>query len=310
MSMKCLHHLSFGVTDLEAAERFTSDWGLLDVVRTENRIVKRTAGNDAYCYIAERSERPEFRGLAFLADGLDDLRRLVDEAGASPIRQLEEPGGGCAVTLFDPDGIRIDVLAGVAEAAPKPAPAPDLVLNSPLARRRLDEPQSFRPLGPAHLYRLGHVGLRSANVARSRDWYAGTLGLITSELLEVDAKTLAAAFLRLDRGAEHVDHHCLALFGMGGPGYHHSSYELQDYQAQFMAHRWLESRGWQHNWGVGRHPGGSHVFDMWFAPDRFRFETFTDTDMLSAGVPAHVGHIMNAQMDLWRADPPDRYFEP
>lgn len=310
MALKRLHHVMFGVTDLDATDRFTSDWGLNTVSQTDARLVKRTSGGDAYCYIAEKSDKAEFRGIAFLVDGMDDLERAVSEHSATEVRALEDAGGGFGVTLTDPDGMRVDLVAGIREAEPAAAP-PELVPNSPRQRQRFDEPQSPRKLGRPHVFRLGHVGLFVKELAPSLDWYTRVLGLLPSELMHSgDGVTNVGAFLRLNRGAEHVDHHAIALFGMGHSGYHHSSYELQDYQAQFLAHRWLESRGWDLNWGVGRHPGGSHVFDMWFAPDRFRFESFTDTDWLSANVPPHKTSIKEAQIDIWSADPPDRYFAP
>lgn len=70
-------------------------------------------------------------------------------------------------------------------------------------------------------------------------------------------------FLRLDRGAEQVDHHC--FFFYQGPKFHvhHSSYETHDFDTQVLGHDWLREKGYKNCWGVGRHVLGSQIFDYW-----------------------------------------------
>lgn len=48
---------------------------------------------------------------------------------------------------------------------------------------------------------------------------------------------------------------------------------------------------------------------MWFGPDRYRFETFSDTDLVNAD---HVtGHYDNStqDLDMWVDREPNSYFE-
>jgi len=269
----------------------------------------RTSGGDAFCYEARTGTANAFEGLAFAADNEDELSRAVAEQGASPIRELETPGGGRAVTLRDPDGFQVDLVTGIGrvEAAPH---GTELEHNSPGARVRFGRSQTSRALGPAHLYRLGHVGLFVTDFRRSAEWYRRVLGLIPSDVYHVPGNPQAqiVGFLRLDRGSEWVDHHVLALMQAPKADCHHISFEVQDFEAQFTAHRFLAGRGHEPIWGVGRHPHGSHVFDVWRAPDRYRFETFSDTDLLNAESPTRLHDIRNVQMDAWSSDPPDRYF--
>lgn len=48
-----------------------------------------------------------------------------------------------------------------------------------------------------------------------------------------------------------------------------------------------------------RHPLGSHVFDVWKDPDGFRYETFSDTDLLNASTQTGLHAIQDMEMDLW-----------
>jgi hypothetical protein len=84
---------------------------------------------------------------------------------------------------------------------------------------------------------------------------------------------------------------------------------VQDYESQFVAHRWLLSKGWESNWGVGRHPLGCHVFDTWFGPNRYRFETFSDTDLLNQDHETGHYDISKHELDMWSDKPPDSYFD-
>jgi catechol 2,3-dioxygenase-like lactoylglutathione lyase family enzyme len=161
------------------------------------------------------------------------------------------------------------------------------------------------------LYRLGHLGLYVKDYRANAAWFEEVLGLKVSDSMHVPGvpQHTLVAFLRIDRGAEFVDHHAVFLAESEKADLHHISFEAQDYEAQFVAHRWLASRGWESNWGVGRHPLGCHVFDVWFDPDRYRFETFSDTDLLNHD---HVtGHydISKHELDMWVDRAPDSYFD-
>ena len=59
---------------------------------------------------------------------------------------------------------------------------------------------------------------------------------------------------------------------------------------------------------VGRHPHGSHVFDVWRSPDDARFETFSDTDLFQASDGTNLHDISTVIMDEWLDDGPERYF--
>jgi len=309
MAIRSLHHVAFTVTDIDKTEEFINDFGLLTVQKNGGHIVAQTGGGDAWCYRAEAGAERGFLGLGFLVDELQDLEDAVANHGATVIRDLETPGGGKAVTLTSPDGLTVDLVHGIEGDTPAEV-QPELRLNTPASHSRFTEPQSTRPLGPATLYRLGHLGLYVKDYRANAAWFEGTLGLKCSDSMHVPGvpQHTVVGFFRVDRGEEFVDHHAVFLAESENADLHHASFEVQDYEAQFMAHRWLLSKEWEPNWGVGRHPLGCHVFDMWFSPDRYRFETFSDTDLLNHD---HVtGHydISTQELDMWIDKAPDSYF--
>jgi catechol 2,3-dioxygenase-like lactoylglutathione lyase family enzyme len=308
MTLKSLHHAHFSVHNIDKMEHFAKDFGLTTVERSTDRLYMRTAGGDAYAYIAERGE-PGFKAIGFTVDTQDDLTRAVAEHGATPVTALDGPGGGQSVSLVSPEGFRFDLLHGVQEADPDTPPCP-LVLNVPGMIGRERAPQSTRRIGPAHLYRLGHVGFYVRNLKAMRDWLVSVLGMRVSDDVYIGSpENVVVSFLRLDRGAALTDHHCIFLVQyMDRCDFHHASFEAQDYEAQFRAHRYLADQGWTSLWGVGRHGLGSHVFDTWFAPDGYRFETFSDTDMVDSAHVAGLHDMAKSDLDVWSSESPEKYF--
>ena len=309
MKIDAIAYVRFASQDLAATETFAQDFGLLTVARDVERLVMRTAGGDGFAYVAEHADRAAFIGFGLAVASAVDLDEAVARHGATDRRTLDTPGGGEAVTLIDPNGFRVDLVHGLSRSE-SAATSPDLRFNSPSVRPRQGESQIERTFGPATLFRLGHVGLFVTDFAATAVWYQEKLGLIGSDIYHVphDPEHRIVGFFRLDHGDAWVDHHTVALMQRETPDCHHISFEVQDFEAQFMAHRWLESKGYEQIWGVGRHPHGSHIFDVWRDPNGVRFETFSDTDLLNTANGTRVHNIKDVQMDLWSSDPPDRYF--
>lgn len=309
MRVSALHHVSFDVTDLGRTEAFAQDFGLITVERRDDRLVMRTGGGDAYSYVARPATQRAFTGIAFEVAGEAELAEAVERHGATPVRDLDLPGGGKAVTLRDPDGLAIDLVTGV-KGEPRHAPHPPLMLNTPGNPGRLtDATQPTRKAEPARLHRLGHMAIFCRSFAASFPWYRDVLGLVPSDMMyDRDPDKVVVAFMRINGGETPVDHHTFLLFERGRLDLHHISFEVQDFEEQFMAHRWLGSRGWTPNWGVGRHPLGSHVFDVWLDPDGYRFETFSDTDLVTMKRPTGSYELHETELDIWSSETPERYF--
>lgn len=309
MQLKSLHHVTFAVRDLDRQEGFCHDFGLVTAERTDHRLVMRTLGGDEACYVAIKADADVFIGLAFEVEDAAMLDAAVVELGAKRQPDLDLPGGGQCVELTDPDGNKVLLVHGSVrrEAGER---YDDLLINTPFEKHRFGRQQSERDVGPARLWRLGHLGLFVRNYAASAAWYGEHLGLIGSDVYHVPSVPQAkiVGFHRLDRGEEWVDHHTLALMQDERGGCHHISFEAHDYEAQLRTHRFLGGKAYEPIWGVGRHPHGSHVFDVWRSPDSARFETFSDTDLLRKSDGTRVHDISAVEMDVWSDDEPTRYF--
>lgn len=307
--LKSLHHVRFAVPDVAACERFCVDFGLVAAARDGDTIYMRGAGADAYSFVATKGERTEMLGLAFVVEDEAELHRAVAEFGATPIRVLAGPGGGNMVTLSDPDGTPIDLVHGIAEVEPFTL-REDLTVNTPGKRRRFGARQLQPHQGPAQIIRFGHIGLFVTDFDLSADWYRHTLGFLLSDgVVAGPNKMTVAGFFRMNRGNEWVDHHSIALFPGKVGGAQHLSFEVQDSEAQALAHDHLTRQGWHPIWGIGRHALGSHVFDVWWEPNDIRFETFSDTDLHTVEKPGEL-HDAGPALTRWGGDMPMEYVHP
>ncbi|MFK7978213.1 MAG: VOC family protein [Halioglobus sp.] len=307
--LKSLHHVEFKVKDLAALKAFATDFGFNIVEETAERLVLGNLGGDMGVYVAEKAEEDAFIGLAFEVDNRSDLDLAVKELGASEVADLGLPCGGQFVSLADPDGNKVHLVHGASQVAEGELEA-DLMINTPTKKVRFGQNQIKRNFGPARLWRIGHVGLFVKSYAASAAWYAENLGLIGSDVYNIPGQPEAkiVGFHRMNRGDEYVDHHVVALMQDERGGCHHISFEVLDYEAQFTTHRYLQTKDYESIWGVGRHPHGSHVFDVWRSPDGARFETFSDTDLFREEDGTNFHDISTVDMDKWSNDPPDKYF--
>jgi catechol 2,3-dioxygenase-like lactoylglutathione lyase family enzyme len=309
MAIKGLHHIHLVVGDLPGGIAFAKDFGLIEASADSTRSYLRGVGKAAYSVLLEKGSESQFAGLAFEVDDEADLEAAVVRHGASSPVALTGPGGGKSVSLCDPNGFNILLVHGIENRQADPLPTP-MVLNQGYEKVRVGTVQSKPPLGPPPLMRLGHVGIYIQDWAVSDAWYREVLGMIPSDLMYAGSEDhKVGGFYRLNRGEEHVDHHTVGMFGLPGKqGLHHLSFEVTNPETQFMAHRWLAQRGREEIWGVGRHPLGSHVFDVWRDPNGFRYETFSDTDLLDASVPTGLHSIANMEMDIWSDRNVEIYF--
>lgn len=307
--LKSLHHVKFKVKDLAALKVFAEDFGLIPMEENSERLVMKTLGGDTGVYVAEKADQDAFVGFAFEVNERSDLDSAVENLGATAVADLDLPCGGQYVTLTDPDGNQIELIHGVSRLEEGEL-EPDLLLNTPNKKIRFSQNQTPRNFGPAKLWRIGHLGIFVKSFAESLAWYSKKLGFIGSDIYNIPGQPQAqiVGFCRMNKGDEYVEHHTLALMQDERGGCHHISFEVQDYEAQFVSHRYLDSKKYESIWGVGRHPHGSHVFDVWRSPDGARFETFSDTDLFREEDGTNFHDISDVDMDNWSNEPPDKYF--
>jgi len=271
--------LEFEKPDLEAAERFGTDFGFTVADRTPDALLLRGRWAGPACLVVRRGRRPRFAGAAFQAAAHDDLDRLARGAAGT----VTAHSGGHAVLLRDPSGFPVQVVYGIPEfpALPERAPLP---LNFGPGPERVNAAQ-WQARRAAEIQRLGHVVLGTTRFRAALDWYLGTLGLIVSDFLYLDGQRErgpAMAFIRCDQGSVPTDHHTLAMVLQPRTGYVHSAYQLTDLDEVAASGEYLRERGYRHAWGLGRHIQGSQIFDYWRDPDRLMFEHYADGDVFDS----------------------------
>src|SRR5437773_8730692 len=99
--------------DLDTAEEFLTNFGMVRADRTPTALYMRGTDAPHHLHVTELGE-PRYVGIAVHAASYDDLERISRVEGASPIEDIDEPGGGQRVRLTDPDGYQVEIVHGMA----------------------------------------------------------------------------------------------------------------------------------------------------------------------------------------------------
>jgi catechol 2,3-dioxygenase len=241
-----LRSIAIGVTDLDAAERFYNDtWHLQTVAKTPDAVYLRGAGQFHHILALHRSAKPDVRDVTFSVASPADLDAIAASTPAAGGRVLagpavvDEPGGGTAVTIADPQGRVLRFVHGDerhAESAHADAPS-----------------------------RITHVVFNSADVAVAQRFFEDALGFRLSD------RTKIMAFMRCNS-----DHHCIALADSNADTLNHIAFVMPDLDAVMRGAGRMRDAGWPIEWGVGRHGPGNNVFAYFVGPDDFVIEYTAD----------------------------------
>jgi catechol 2,3-dioxygenase-like lactoylglutathione lyase family enzyme len=288
MKVRDVQYMTYRVPDLDLAERFLVDFGMVRASRSPQVLEMRGAGDYPVIYRAEKADKAGFAYVTF--------------------------EGPQAATLKDPDGYEIRVVKDVKRVKPLPMARPPLQFNDAGRRPRLNG--THRPgAAPTQILRQGHFIFKVSDINRSIAWYQKELGLKVSDFVYAgEENNKLIAFMRCDRGAEHTDHHTVGLAQVppGAPlGVHHASYETLDLDSMGMGAEWLKEKGWdkQHVWGIGRHMLGSQVFDYWRDPFGNMVEHYADGDLFDASVPTSAHAVGKESLYMWGPAVPQEFME-
>jgi hypothetical protein len=303
-----LAFVMFERPDLDLAERFLIDFGLVCIERTASRLVMRAAHDTGPAYVAIQGPKAKFLGLALRVKSRADLDTLSVANAGSPVQPLDLPAGGWHVRLKDPAGFEVWAVADQAPIGAIPVRAP-LPMNTPLGRTRING--GIRPLaGPAKILRPGHCVLGVTEFLANARWYINMFGLIPSDIQTLEDDTPVLAFLRCDRGSELADHHSVVVSQNVTNSYSHSAYEVTDLDDLATGQEHLLSKKWKHAWGIGRHILGSQIFDYWRDPWKDKVEHFTDGDVFDADAPTGVSPLSAASLYQWGPNVPGDFEKP
>jgi catechol 2,3-dioxygenase-like lactoylglutathione lyase family enzyme len=269
--------------DLNLAEDYLRDFGLLRAERTANALYMRGTDPVHHIHITEKGD-PRVERIAFWARSEEELDKLSREAeGASPVETLDEPGGGKCVRLTEHNGMGIEVVWGVASVSA--VPVQTNTLNFGHSKHARAGELLRVPLRPSQVKRIGHAVISTPDVEASVAWAYRHLGIIRSDDVHVedDPDTLLASFNRVDDGERYVDHHVMMFGRHQTYGLNHVSFEVQDIDDLAIGHEWLKQKYQDcHVWGLGRHTLGSQIFDYCKDPWGRLHEHWTDSDALNS----------------------------
>jgi catechol 2,3-dioxygenase-like lactoylglutathione lyase family enzyme len=288
--------LEFEKPDLDRAEKFLLDFGLVVADRTPEAVWLRGRWAASACLVVRKGPRARFLGPAFAVDARGDLDRLARAFDTAVVPYA----GGHALPLTDPSGFPLRVVHGapVLAALGQREPLQLNVGTHPVRTNQTQRP----PRRAAEIERLGHVVLGTTKFRQALDWYLDTLGLIVSDFLYLDGQRErgpSMAFLRCDLGSVPTDHHTLAMALQPSIGYVHSAYQLTDLDEVAAGGEYLRERGYRHSWGIGRHIQGSQIFDYWRDRDALMFEHYTDGDLLDSSVEPGWAPMSASGLSQW-----------
>jgi len=283
INVRDLAYGRIGAPDLDRMEEFLLDFGMVRADRTKNALYMRgTDGDHHHLHVTELGD-PVHIGMAWWAKSEEDLEKIAKVPGASNVHEIDEPGGGKRVTLPDPDGRIIEVIHGMEVA--EDLPVRDVIINDgkhKFARTDLQR-VSANPGQPSTVKRSAHVVVKTKSLKKFNKWYQSTLGLVASDHIMApdELSNNMMTFNHIDAGDEYVDHHVLLGIQSENAEFNHLSFEVADFDDVNTGHNFLQSKGYKHAWGVGRHVLGSQIFDYWRDPWGRIHEHFTDSDVVN-----------------------------
>lgn len=235
--VSALRSVALTVPDLTLAEEFfTRTWQLQVVARTDSALYFRGAGSDHHLLALHHAPgAAQILHITLRARSLDALALAAQRTAAagghvlSTTAPLNEPGGGHAVTLADPDGR--------------------------VFRLVYDDEQLEAIDAPDMPMRLAHVVLNSSHVEDTRQFMETALDFSMSD------RTRIMAFMRCNN-----DHHSVALGDTDNNALNHIAFLMPDIDAVMRGGGRMQEAGFPIEWGPGRHGPGDNAFNYFIGP--------------------------------------------
>jgi catechol 2,3-dioxygenase len=287
-----LDHYSLTVPDLAEAAAFYTCFGL--EVRVEGDDAGLYAFGNPHRWAALREGRSKQFGYLTFGIYQADLPAFRSHLDRLNIPCVPPPSGSQSngIWFHDEEGNLIEMAV-----RPKSSPLAKSAFGDVSAGTGVAAapPRSRAPVTRPR--RLSHIALYTADVHRKVRFYTKVLGLRLS-----DHVGDFAAFLHGPHGSEH---HMFAMVKSGGPGFHHSSWDVGSINEIGLGAEQMLAKGYDKGWGLGRHVLGSNYFYYATDPWGSHAEYSADMDYIPADCDWQASdHPAEDTYTLWGTEPP------
>lgn len=269
LGVHSIDHFCLTIPDQAEARTFFEAFGL-DVRVERDELALYCHDHPQRWGRLRQGARKRLQYLSFAAFD-DDMPRMREHLAGMGIELLSAPEGCDQQGLWfkDPAGTLIEVRPAARCA---PTEKSSFVVHSagPGERGTVNRSQAPR----VRPRRLAHIAIFTDDVDRAVEFYCQALGLRLS-----DRSADIVAFLH---GAHGSEHHLLALVKSGGPGLHHSSWDIGSVQEIGLGSKQMQEAGYDRAWGVGRHVLGANYFYYVRDPWGSHAEYSADMDYIPA----------------------------
>lgn len=237
-----VRYVAEAVPDLAASIGFYGGiWGLREVAR-DGDVAFFAAEGSAEPYVLRLRAAPEkhLDLASFAVRDRADVDRLAESLLASGARvdrrptELDTPGGGYGLRVFDPDGRLIELSADLS-----PGPVRELEPGESVPRK------------------VSHIVFNSAQIATTVEFYVRQLGFQV-----IDWLGDFMAFLRVG-----ADHHVLAITRAPHSSFNHIAFDMRGLDEYMRGTGRLMRHGVRPVWGPGRHGPGDNTFSYFVDPN-------------------------------------------
>ncbi|MAD87806.1 MAG: hypothetical protein CL912_33010 [Deltaproteobacteria bacterium] len=209
-----LSHVHYQYPNLEKSLSFLSDFGLESKRNDVSRVYLGGYGQDPFLVIAEQSpdSKRHFIGGFWVVDSFEELEKTSQLPSATPIENLDAPGGGKVVRVTDPNGFIVGFVHGQVlkkEVQDVSLEVHGESMNTATVKTRRGQTRRFMP-GPSPVHKLGHYGytVPKSKFESTLDWYKTTLNLSpTDSVFDPATGKDETTFCHIDLGSEYTDHH-------------------------------------------------------------------------------------------------------
>ena len=251
-----LRSIEFWVPDLKTTARFYDEcWKIEPIEQRQDAHYFRATGTEHHCVVLHEGATAGVKKVNFSAKDRDTVNSIHQKLVGlgikivAPPHKLTTPGAGFGFSFQDPDGLEYGI-------------------SSDVARHSDGSMQDDRP------FKLSHVVSNSAKVPEQSEWFADALGFKISDRTEI------MHFVRCS-----ADHHSIAIARADGPGLNHTAFEMPNFNALMTGVGRMQHKGFEIDWGVGRHGPGNNIFSYFREPNGLIVEYTAEVDQVDDSYP-------------------------